>query len=225
MDTSIKKKRVRGRLSREMIEDAAFEVIEKEGLAGFSMRKLAAALGCEAMSIYHHFPSVAHLHEALVDRLVGALEMPDAGLPWRQRMRIAIEDFRRIGRDHPAYATFFVTYRMNSPICLAWLNGILSLFRDGGFDTELSARLFRAVGYYLMGAVLDENAGYAKGPSAVNTVSDEQLARDFPNVMAAGRFFGTAEFDKTFELGLDMLLDEMERLRDGVGAGQLSGKV
>jgi hypothetical protein len=76
-----------------------------------------------------------------------------------------------------------------------------------------------------MGAVLDENAGYAKGPSAVNTVSDEQLARDFPNVMAAGRFFGTAKFDKTFELGLDMLLDEMERLRDGVGAGQLSGKV
>jgi len=140
-------------------------------------------------------------------------------------MRIAIEDFRRIGHDHPAYAAFFVTYRMNSPICLAWLNGILSLFRDGGFDTELSARLFRAVGYYLMGAVLDENAGYAKGPSAVNTVSDEQLARDFPNVMAAGRFFGTAEFDKTFELGLDMLLDEMERLRDGAGASQLSGKV
>ena len=90
MDTSIKKKRVRGRLSREMIEDAAFEVIEREGLAGFSMRKLAAALGCEAMSIYHHFPSVAHLHEALVDRLVGSLEMPDASLPWRQRMRIAI---------------------------------------------------------------------------------------------------------------------------------------
>lgn len=225
MDTSIKKKRVRRRLSREMIEDAAFEVIEKEGLAGFSMRKLAAALGCEAMSIYHHFPSVAHLHEALVDRLVGALEMPDAGLPWRQRMRIAIEDFRRIGRDHPAYATFFVTYRMNSPICLAWLNGILGLFRDGGFDDELGARLFRAVGYYLMGAVLDENAGYAKGPSAVNTVGDEQLARDFPNVMAAGRFFGAAEFDRTFELGLDMLLDEMERLRDGADADRLSGKV
>jgi AcrR family transcriptional regulator len=218
MDSPIKKKGTRGRLSREMIEDAAFEVIEKEGLAGFSMRKLAAALGCEAMSIYHHFPSVAHLHEALVDRLVGGLEIPDASLPWRQRMRIAIEDFRRIGRDHPAYATFFVTYRMNSPTCLVWLNGIIGLFRDGGFDTEQGARLFRAVGYYLMGAVLDENAGYAKGQSAVSTVSDEQLARDFPNVMAAGRFFGAAEFDKTFELGLDMLLDEMERLRNGTNA-------
>ncbi|TGQ95689.1 TetR/AcrR family transcriptional regulator [Mesorhizobium sp. M8A.F.Ca.ET.208.01.1.1] len=225
MDQSIKKKRARGRLSREMIEDAAFEVIEREGLSGFSMRKLAAALGCEAMSIYHHFPSAAHLHEALVDRLIGALEIPDASLPWRQRMRIAIEDFRRIGRDHPAYSSFIVTYRMNSPTCLVWLNGIIGLFKDGGFGTELSARLFRTVGYYLMGAVLDENAGYSRGPSAVNTVSDEQLARDYPNVMAAGRFFGAAEFDKTFELGLDMVLDEMERLRDGANASQPSGKV
>jgi AcrR family transcriptional regulator len=215
MDSSIKKKRARGRLSREMIEDAAFEVIESEGLAGFSTRKLAAALGCEAMSIYHHFPSVAHLHEALVDRLIGSLEMPDADLPWRQRMRIAMQDFRRIGREHPAFAPFFVTYRMNSPTCLTWLNGLLGLFEAGGFGPELSARLFRTAGYYMMGAILDETAGYAKCPSAVTTVSDEQLARDFPKVAAAGHYFGTAEFDKTFDLGLDMLLDEMERARDG----------
>jgi len=171
MDSPIKKKRARGRLSREMIEDAAFEVIEREGLAGFSMRKLAAALGCEAMSIYHHFPSQAHLHEALVDRLIGALEMPDAGLPWRQRMRMAMQDFRRIGREHPAFAPFLVTYRMNSPTCLAWLNSVISLFEAGGFGTELGARLFRTVGYYLMGAILDETSGYARGPSAVSTTS------------------------------------------------------
>ncbi|MER9541752.1 TetR/AcrR family transcriptional regulator [Mesorhizobium sp. M0437] len=215
MDTSIKKKRPRGRLSREMIEDAALKVIESEGLAGFSMRKLAAELGCEAMSIYHHFPSVAHLFEALVDRLIGSLEMPDADLPWRQRLRIAVQDFRRVAREHPAFATFLVTYRMNSPTCLTWLNGILGLFEAGGFGPQLGARLFRTTGYYLMGAILDETAGYAKGPSAVTIVSDEQLAQDFPKVAAAGRYFGTAEFDRTFDLGLDMLLDEMERARDG----------
>ncbi|TIW60708.1 MAG: TetR/AcrR family transcriptional regulator, partial [Mesorhizobium sp.] len=84
MDSSSKRKRTRGRLSREMIEDAAFEVIEREGLSGFSMRKLAAALGCEAMSIYHHFPSQAHLYETLVDRQMSALVVPDESLPWRE---------------------------------------------------------------------------------------------------------------------------------------------
>lgn len=218
MDASSKKKRARGKLSREMIEDAAFEVIEQEGLSGFSMRKLAARLGCEAMSIYHHFPSQAHLYEALVDRLVSPLQMPDPDLPWRQRMRLAVQDYRRIGREHPAFATYFLSYRMNSPICLAYINGIVGLFNEGGFDQETAARLFRAVGYYLGGAILDETAGYAKGPSATTPVSSEQLARDFPNIAAAGRYFGTAEFDKTFDLGLEMLLDEMERIRDGANA-------
>ncbi|BCG74283.1 hypothetical protein MesoLj113a_54410 [Mesorhizobium sp. 113-1-2] len=218
MDSPIKKKRARGRLSREMIEDAAFEVIEREGFAGFSTRKLAAELGCEAMSIYHHFPSMAHLFEAMVDRLVSQLKMPDPDLPWRQRMRIAVLDYRRIGREHPAFATYFLTYRMNSPTCLAYIDNIVGLFNDGGFSPEMAARLFRAVGYYLGGALLDETAGYAKGPSAVTTVSDEQLARDFPNIAAAGRYFGKAEFDTTFDLGLKMLLDEMERIRDGANA-------
>jgi AcrR family transcriptional regulator len=217
MEQPIKKTRTRGRLSPDLIVDAAFEVVEKEGMAGFSTRKLAAALGCEAMSIYHHFPSVAHLFEAMVDRLIGSLEMPPAELPWRQRLRTAMEDFRKAARAHPSFAPFLITYRMNSPTCLAWLDGVVGLIRDGGFEVEPGARLFRTIGYYLMGAVLDETAGYARGPSAVNTVSDEQLARDFPNVAAAGRFFGTAEFDTTFNLGVDLLLDELDRLRAGKG--------
>jgi len=161
---------------------------------------------------------MAHLFEAMVDRLVSQLRMPDPDLPWRQRMRIAVLDYRRIGREHPAFATYFLTYRMNSPTCLAYIDNIVGLFNDGGFSPEMAARLFRAVGYYLGGALLDETAGYAKGPSAVTTVSDEQLARDFPNIAAAGRYFGKGEFDTTFDLGLKMLLDEMERIRDGANA-------
>ena len=52
----------------------------------------------------------------------------------------------------------------------------------------------------------------------VLVVDDEQLARDFPNVAAAGRYFGAAEFDRTFDLGLDMLLDEMERALGGANS-------
>ncbi|RUW18235.1 hypothetical protein EOA60_29250, partial [Mesorhizobium sp. M1A.F.Ca.IN.020.06.1.1] len=35
-----------------------------------------------------------------------------------------------------------------------------------------------------------------------------------PSVVAAAAYFGTSGFDKTFELGLEMFLDEMERIRD-----------
>ena len=141
--------------------------------------------------------------------------IPPAELPWRERTRLILEDFRSVGRAHPAFAPYVITYRMNSPTCLAWLDGVIGVFRDGGFDEEMSARLFRAAGYYLMGSVLDETAGYARGPSAVTTVSDDELVRDFPNVAAAGKYFAPSQFDATFKIGIDMLLDEMERVRDG----------
>ncbi|MBT1155137.1 TetR/AcrR family transcriptional regulator [Aminobacter anthyllidis] len=220
MEKAINKKRAK--LSRDMIETAAFEVIEREGLVGFSMRKLAQALGCEAMSIYHHYPSQAHLFEALVERLICELEIPPHDLPWRHRAKAVVSDYRAMARAHPAFAPFLVTYRMNSPKCLKWLDGVIGLFEDGGFGKERSARMFRALGYYLMGAILDETAGYARGPSAVTTVDDEQLRREFPYVAAAGTYFSTGEFDKTFEMGLDMLLDEMEREVAGSGRPTLS---
>ena len=222
MDRTINKKRARGKLSRDMIETAAFEVIEREGLSGFSMRKLAQALGCEAMSIYHHYPSQAHLFEALVDRLVCDLEIPSRELPWRERARAVMHDFRAVGRAHPAFAPFVVTYRMNSPKCLKWLDGVIGMFEEGGFGRERAARLFRASGYYLMGAILDETAGYARGPSAATTIGEEQLRKDYPNVAAAGPYFAESEFEATFEMGLDMLLDEMEREVAGNGRAALS---
>src|SRR4029450_12817133 len=67
----------RPHLTRERVLASALALIDEGGLAGFSIRSLGAALGCEPMSIYHYFPSKAHLQDALVDdALAGALTAP-----------------------------------------------------------------------------------------------------------------------------------------------------
>src|SRR4029078_1787624 len=86
------------------------------------------------------------------------------------------------------------------------LERILRIFEDAGFDTESMARLFRAVGYYLPGAPLDETAGYAKGPSATDPVPDDVAARDFPLITAANSYFRPEEREATFVRGLDIML-------------------
>jgi len=57
-------------LSNETICATALELIDGEGLAEFSTRKLGRVLGCEAMAIYNHFPS----KDALLDAVVEATE-------------------------------------------------------------------------------------------------------------------------------------------------------
>src|SRR5262245_60270100 len=158
-------------LDRERIELAALELVEREGLAEFSMRKLGAALGVEAMSLYHHFPSKAHLFDALLDRLiVESTAGLEEGRSWRDNARRLCIAYRELALRHPEFARFMIVHRTNTRGGLAWLERVVRIFSDAGFDTETAARAFRSVGYYLAGAVLDETAGYAKGPTAADPV-------------------------------------------------------
>lgn len=200
-------------LSRERIALTALELIEREGLGALSIRKLARALGCEAMSIYYYFPSKAHLMDALIDHVLDEMPaLPDARLPWIERIRRLAYDWRRIVTKRPSLFVFVATHRLNTPKGLRWLDGVLGLCAEGGLDHEQAVRFFRAFGYYLMGSGLDETVGYTRGPSTVAPVPDEILARDYPNVAAAGRYFRAGEFDANFASGLEMLLDGVERL-------------
>jgi AcrR family transcriptional regulator len=206
--------KVRDPLSRERIETAALEVIETEGLEGFSVRKLAAALECEAMSIYHYFPSKGHLMDALIDHVIDEVPaLPDAALPWIERVRQVGWDIRAAFTKRPSLFLFVGTHRMNTPKALGFLQRYIALFEDSGLPQDISVRLFRAVSYYIMGTGLDETAGYSRGPSTVEPVSDEVMQRDYPSVRAAGQYFLATDFDSTFEIGWEAMLAGIEELR------------
>jgi AcrR family transcriptional regulator len=200
-------------LSPERIETAALELIEAEGLDGFSTRKLAARLGYEAMSIYHYFPSKGHLMDALVNRVVRdelTVLSPGAG-EWRAQLEKSAWEWRAMALKHRALFVFLANHRLNTPTALRWLNGVIAVMTHTGLEHELAVRLFRTIGYYLNGAMLDETAGYTRGPSTVEPVPEDVMARDYPEVVRAGRWFAEAERQKTFEVGLKILFD-------GIGA-------
>jgi AcrR family transcriptional regulator len=195
-------------LSPERIETAALELINRRGLSGFSIRKLAAELGCTAMSLYHYYPSKDHLFDALIDRVAGALmPMPEPSLPWRRRLRLVCLRWREVALANPGFFLFVATHRMNTPRALAWIEAVAALIREGTASDEEAARLFRAVGYYLMGAGLDETAGYSRGPSTVAPVPEDVMARDYPSVVAVAPYFVPAAREETFLRGLDAIID------------------
>ena len=195
-------------LTSDSIERAALALIDEQGLEAFSTRKLGERLGCEAMSIYHHFPSKAHLLDALVDRVVRENPLPPAELAPMERMREFARGWRAMALRHPGFYPVLSVHRMNSATGVAYLDQILSTLRSGGLERERAARLFRIIGYYIMGAALDEISGYGRGPSSLNPISDAELAARFPAIAEAGRFFKPGNFEKTFELGLDLLLEQ-----------------
>jgi len=201
------------RLSRERIADAAMALVDRDGLAALSFRNLGAELGCEAMSIYHHFPSKAHLMDALIDLMLAQITIqPAADQPnWIVRLRHTAHSFRAVALKHPKLFPFFAVHRLNTRRGVGFIDGTIGILRDAGFPPEPASRYFRTIGYYLTGAALDETSGYARGPSAAEPVSGEVIAAEFGNLASAAAFFQPKYFQTTFEDGLEMLLDGVAR--------------
>jgi AcrR family transcriptional regulator len=197
-------------LTAQRIVDAALALVEEASLAGLTTRRLGERLGCEAMSIYHHFPSKRHLLDALVDHAIGSIELAPAAMAPMERLRHAMYAWRAMANRFPALYPLVAVHRLNTPTGVGMIESVLALIADVVPDAELTARHFRALGYYITGASLDETSGYARGPSAAEPVSDAYIAAHCPRLMACAPFFQPRHWQATYDLGLEALLARVE---------------
>ncbi len=208
-----KKRVVRGELDHDRIAHAAFALIDRQGLESLTMRHLAETLGCEAMSLYHHFPSKAHLLDELVDRVCAQVEWPEnyEQLPWRQRIDGGLRSYRSALRKHPRFAPYMLVHRMNTPAALRLLEKAVGAFCQLGLHDKTAAFTFRSLSYYVGGAVLDETAGYARGPSTAKPLTLQEQSQLAPNLIRIGRYFGEQYWEHIFDQGLRLMLDALEQ--------------
>ena len=162
------------------------------------------------MSIYHHFPSKQHLLDALVEHAIGTVEVPQPGPDIQARLRKALYSYRAMAQRFPQLFPLVALHRLNMPAGVQFIESILRLIRSVQPDTGQAARNFRAMGYYLIGAGLEETSGYARGPSAAEPVTDQYIAEHCPNLIACAPFFQEKHWDATFELGIEMLMKGAE---------------
>ena len=129
------------------------------------------------------------------------------------RLRFLGWEYRSMAHRHPKLFPLAALHRLNMPAGVAFIERMLRHFRAALPDDRLAAQAFRIFGYYVIGAALDETAGYAAGPSAAEPVSDDFVARECPRLAAAAPYFKRPYFESTFELGLEMMLNGIADLR------------
>src|ERR671925_750663 len=88
-------------LTRDAIVEAALVVLEREGMNGLSMRKVAEELGTGAASLYWHVGDKEELLSLLLDRIVGEAELPEPRREdWRQQVKETAREARRLLTSH-----------------------------------------------------------------------------------------------------------------------------
>jgi TetR/AcrR family transcriptional regulator, tetracycline repressor protein len=207
----------RGPLDRRTIASSALELIDAEGLDNLSMRRLGAALGVEAMAIYHYFANKGELLDAIVDLFIDEIE-PVLSTPAEplDRLRACFAAVRGIAITHPRAFWVLPARRFRTDRALRFYDRLLQTFHDAGFDAALSARYYRLAVGFAIGAGMAEIGSRAQQPDPTPVVlEDLDDAENFPFVSQVVPHLRVANLDSVFEFGMDRIFEAMRRSLEG----------
>lgn len=195
-------------LNRDLIRDTALALIDADGLAAFSMRRLARELGVQAPSLYSHFPHRDSVLDAVANRLTAGVDTSGfAGGDWEHGVRVWAHSYRRALVAHPEAAPVVAAGAGDRADYLGMADRVHGGLVAAGWPARRATMIAGAVKFLVMGA--------ATTPFAAGFASDTPIDRErFPHLGQAHRLPEMAEQVDTesFELGVQALIDGLRAL-------------
>ncbi|MBV2357330.1 TetR/AcrR family transcriptional regulator [Streptomyces sp. J2-1] len=215
----------RAPLSRERVVEAAFTVLDRQGLDGLSMRQVATELEVAVSALYAHVSSKDDLLELMYTRLFDGFRMP---APDPAHWRAQVREYARAGRrrllSHRDMARISMAHVPFTAELLPHVEALLAVFRTAGLPDRIAAEAGDLISTYIDGFVLEE--GMWQDRAARNSGTDASLARpdwremademqsyfaslpaaDFPHLRALSGLMVTDSSDERFDIGLEIIL-------------------
>jgi AcrR family transcriptional regulator len=205
-------------LSRGQVLRAAVALADQGGIAAVSMRKLGQVLGVEAMSLYNHVASKGDLLDSMIDIVFSEIGLPADGTGWKPAMRQRAISAREVLGRHRWAIGLMESRRSPGPATLRHHDAVLGCLRRAGFSVELTAHAYSLLDSYIYGFALQEASLPFDTPETTTEVAQEIFgqfpAGQYPHlteltiqhVLQPGYHYGGE-----FEIGLDLILDALER--------------
>jgi AcrR family transcriptional regulator len=216
--------RRRDPISRDAIVTAAVQLLDREGLAALSMRKLADELGAGAASLYWHVGSKDGLLDLVLDQIIGEVEVPDADPGrWQDQLKEAARSQRRVALRHPYLVRVSIGRIPMGPHALRITERTLAILRAGGLSPRQAVQGYLLLIDTVNGFTIDET-GVEDGGTPDRNPADLQKAADmtrdyiaslppgqFPNMIALAGEFAFSDPDERFEMLIDIFVDGLAR--------------
>lgn len=209
-------KREREPLSQERVLRAALEIADREGIDALSMRNVAAAVGVEAMSLYHHVANKEEILAGLVELVAGELHIPVIGGAWRAQMKQRARSAHAVLVKHRWATMLFVSRPNVGPNMLRYVNATLGCLVEAGFSYPMADHAWQVIDGHVYGFTLqklnfpfepDQYAAMAKQYIESTPMGPYPFLHELARHVADRRHDGLQDFD----FGLEMILDGLEK--------------
>jgi AcrR family transcriptional regulator len=212
--------RRRDPLTQDAIVQTAIRVLDRDGRAGFSMRRVAEELDTGAASLYWHVGSKDGLLDLILEEVIGEQvdAIPDADPErWREQLKEVARTMRRTILSHRDIVQISIGRVPMGPNALRLSERVLAILRAGGIPDELAVQSYLLMISVVNGFTVDE-AGYADAAVETAPPPDEAAemvrgyleslpAGEFPNLTEVADHFAVTDQDARFELLLDLFVD------------------
>jgi len=201
-------------VTRERAILAAVALADAGGMDSLSMRKLAGALGVEAMSLYYHVKGKDDLLDGMMGLVVDEIPLPVIGGSWRSAMRARADSTRAVLKQHPWAIPLMDT--RSTQATLRHLDATIGCLLEAGFSLAMVNHVVSLLDSYVVGFALQETAlpfdehGDISARAEEIMAQQEAMAETFPHltrlavehVLQPGYAYGNE-----FEFGIELLLD------------------
>jgi TetR/AcrR family tetracycline transcriptional repressor len=199
------------KLSRARVLERALALADAEGLRAVTMRRLGAELGVEAMSLYHHVAGKEALLDGLVERVLEEARVTPPRSDWRAHLAAHAHALRRAGHAHPRVMQLFATRVPDAPAWAGAVEDTLASLLAAGFPAPEAVHVYRLHATFVTGYVLWE-LRQADAPALARYLEQLDEAR-YPATHAVAATLEATDADAEFALGVELLLDGLERRR------------
>ncbi|GDY32959.1 TetR/AcrR family transcriptional regulator [Gandjariella thermophila] len=199
-------------LSKQRIRDTALEIIDRDGLSGLSMRKLAVALGVQAASLYSHVATKEELLHAVANDLAEQVDVSGfAGDDWRAALATWARSYRAVLAAHPNFVPFLAYGPSRREASLRMADAVHGGLVRAGWPPRYATMIGASTKYLVVGAAI---SSFSRGFE-----DDVRVYWDrYPNLSQAHKLRQYAdEIDRdSFELALSTFLDGLVELHAAV---------
>jgi AcrR family transcriptional regulator len=178
------KSRARRGVEKSEILQIAFDLLADAGEAGFSIRKVAAIVGVDPMTILHHFGSKDELLRAIADHALRSVELPSLTPNWRDDLRAVGDAYRMLAHRHPRVFPLHFRYNATGPADNISSEIVYSALRRAGLTDSSAAGLGLAFYAFVLGFALAEAEGLLR---PIGAVEEQELNALDPQDFCATR--------------------------------------
>ncbi|UNO40854.1 TetR/AcrR family transcriptional regulator C-terminal domain-containing protein [Streptomyces sp. MST-110588] len=211
--TPKRKQGERAGLTREQVLDAALALVDREGAAALTMRRLGSELGVEAMTLYNYVPNKAELLDALVERVCTQALPPEPAqvspdVDWRGLLRGYADSLRQALLRHPRMLPLVATRPAVTPATLDAVERGLHVLTAVGFPLGRAVDALNALTLFVVGHTAAEAGigGGEGGRGSVQWLAGLDSAR-YPLVVEAARTGAGVDDAARFDFAVRALLN------------------